>query len=335
MSNMICFLRATLLAVILVTGSSWGFLVHQTVGQLSIYELPREMRPFFYKNMDYLLKEIIQPDIRRNKDSLEAPRHFIDLERYGDSAAWKMPLHWTDALRAYGRDSLVKYGYVPYQVLMTKDLLTKAFRSGNKDSILFYAADLGHYIGDAHVPLHTTINYDGQLSGQKGIHNLWETTIPELEISHYRLYSGHTARYLGNPAMAIWEAIRHAHGLLPDLLAQEREASRGFTDSTKYSVQKRNGREFKMYSAAFALNYNQRLGNTIQEQLRHSANLIADFWYTCWKDAGEPDLDPLLGGDWSKKEKKALKQERRVYRQDDLWQKNLLWTVQHRNPPAR
>ena len=36
--------------------------------------------------------------------------------------------------------------------------------------VLFLATDLGHYIANAHVPLHTTLNYNGQLSNQSGFH---------------------------------------------------------------------------------------------------------------------------------------------------------------------
>jgi hypothetical protein len=42
-------------------------------------------------------------------------------------------------------------------------------RKTKKHEILFIAADLGHYIADAHMPLHTSDNHDGQLTDQKGI----------------------------------------------------------------------------------------------------------------------------------------------------------------------
>src|SRR5579863_4400567 len=111
----------------------WGFLVHRTVAQLSVYQLPKEMRPFFYMNMNYLVTESIGPDVRRNSDPSENPKHFIDAENYGDSALWKMPLRWDDAVRIYSKDTLMKYGYVPYQVIMMKEKLTQAFRDKNKD----------------------------------------------------------------------------------------------------------------------------------------------------------------------------------------------------------
>lgn len=313
---------------IILSCCSWGFLVHRTVNQLAVYQLPDQMRLFFYKNKDSLVKEAPGPDMRRSSDPLENPRHFIDLEAYGDSAAWKMPLHEADAIRIYSFDTLKKYGYVPYQVQREKALLTAAFRKGEKDSILFYAADLGHYIGDANVPLHTTVNYDGQLTNQKGLHNLWESIIPDLELTHYSLYDGHRARYLPDPAAAIWEAVRHSHSLLKDVFEQEKEVSKQFTDSAKYHMIMYYGRQTRAYTAAFAEAYNARLGNTINEQLLHSADLIADFWYTAWVDAGKPELDGLLASPPSAKDMEEYQGEYKIYRDNKLLEKNLLLSRQ-------
>jgi hypothetical protein len=202
-----------------------------------------------------------------------------------------------------------------------KNRLSNAFKMGNVDSILFYAADIGHYIGDANVPLHTTLNYDGQLSNQRGLHSLWESMIPDLELEQYNLYSKHKAKYLNNTEEAIWQAIRRAHLLLPDVLNQETEASMEFTDSTKFRVQIRNGREVRSYSSAFAKAYSKRLQKTINEQLIHSADLIADFWYTAWVDAGRPDLSQLL---LESVDKKSMKNEKKAFKRNELIEKKLL-----------
>ena len=136
---------------------------------------------------------------------------------YGDSFEWKMPLHWDDALKIYSKDTLMKYGYVPYEVIMEKNALTNAMRNKNADSILFYAGDLCHYISDANVPLHTTMNYDGQLSKQNGIHALWETQIPQIELNQYNLYAHHKASYIKDTEETIWNGIRNAHNLLKNI----------------------------------------------------------------------------------------------------------------------
>lgn len=312
-----------ILFVLFLTGS-WGFLVHRTVNQLAIYELPRGMQPFFYKNMEYIVKYSVRPDQRRNEDPTEANKHFIDLEVFGDSAAWKMPRQWDPAVAKFSRDTLLKYGYVPYHIITMKNNLTRAFRNKQSDSILFYATDLAHYIGDAHVPLHTSINYDGQLTNQRGLHALWESVVPELELVNYDLRSKHRASYISNPEEATWNAIQSGFVLLNEVFLQEKEASKLFTDSTKYRIQMRNGREVKYYTAPFAREYAKRLGNSINLQLTRSADLISDFWYTCWRDAGKPSLEPLLKSPITKEEKKKCKEEGKAFKKNELLKKGWL-----------
>ncbi len=315
-----------LLITLFIIGSSWGFLVHRTVHQLAIYQLPKPMRGFFYSYMDSLVKHSVRPDLRRNSDSTEATKHFIDLEAFGDSAAWKMPMNWDDAVKQFTKDSLVKYGYVPYHIITMKNRLTNAFKQHNTDSILFFAADIGHYIGDANVPLHTTLNYDGQLTNQRGLHSLWESFIPDLELEQYNLYSRHKAKYLDDPKEAVWKSIRRAYLLLPSVFNEEKEASKEFNDSTKFVVQTRNGRQTRLYSPAFAKAYSKRLQKTVNEQLIHSADLIADFWFTAWVDAGKPDLSKLLANSFDKKE---LKKEKRAYKRNELIEQKLLTARQN------
>lgn len=317
---------ACLIAIVAL--SSWGFLVHRTVNQLAIYQLPKSMQPFYHSNMEYLVRHSVRPDQRRSSDKEEDTKHFINFEAYGDSAALRMPLAWDAALRRYKRDTLLKYGYVPYWVMEMKTRLTNAFRSGNKDSILFYSADMAHYIADAHVPLHTSTNYDGQLTGQKGLHSLWESAIPEIHLKEYDLYTKHKAKYLQRPERAIWKATREAHLLLNDVFLQEKEASKNLSDSVKYRYQQRNGREVRSYSSAFAREYSKRLGNTINTQLLRSSEMCADFWYTCWVDAGKPDLSKLMANGQTEKEKEKLSEELKAFRRNELIKAKLLLSRQ-------
>jgi hypothetical protein len=306
-----------LLGGILLVTAGWGFLVHKTVHQLAVYELPKEIAPFFFSNMDYLVTNAPRPDTRRNQDSTEATKHFIDLEMYGPDAANKMPMDWNSAVKKYTKDSLLKYGYVPYHILYMKDQLTEAFRKKNKDSILFYATDLGHYIGDANVPLHTTVNYDGQLTNQKGLHSLWESMIPEIEIGEFTLYSSHQATYLKNPGQAVWEAIRMAAAQVPLMLEKEKEVSKNFTEDKKFRVQIRRGRESKSYTTEFARAYSAALKPTINGQLLRSANLVADIWYTSWVDAGKPALNDLIK-DWNPETEARWNAELKAFKENKL-----------------
>lgn len=321
-------LRLAIVILITIFCNSWGFLVHRTVHQLAVYELPKGMRPFFYRHMAIGVKYSVRPDQRRNEDSTEATKHYINFEAFGDSAAWKMPYSWEEAIVRYSRDSLLKHGYVPYHILFMKEQLSNAFRKGNIDSINFYATDMAHYIGDANVPLHATLNYDGQLTGQKGLHSLWESMIPEILIGEYKLSSRHKAKYLKNPEAAIWSAIRRSFAMVDEVLAKESEVSKQFTDSTKYRVQIRNGRESRSYTSEFATAYSKALGSSINDQLIRTADMIADFWYTAWVDAGKPDLNVLMKPGLSETEKEHLKKELKSFKKNNLLKDSLLLSKQ-------
>ncbi|MFV0605802.1 MAG: zinc dependent phospholipase C family protein [Niabella sp.] len=320
------FIFSTLLVIIVITLGSWGFLVHRTINQLAIYELPKGMQPFFYIYKDYLVYNAPRADIRRNTDKEEGHKHYIDMEYFGTDPFKAVPQQWDDAVAKYGLDTLKAYGTLPYTVIETQKKLTEAFRSKNKDSILFYAADLGHYIGDAHVPLHTSINYDGQLTNQRGMHDLWETTVPEIVITSYHINSGHKAKYIPDITKRIWEIIAHTHSLVPNMFEQELVISKNFQDtSKKYRWQERWGKMRRFYSTDFAKAYNAALKGSINEQLIASANHLADFWYTAWVDAGKPDLSGIMTKPYQKKD---FKKEQKAFKKNQLIKKGLLISKQ-------
>ena len=118
--------RGLLLGIILVGFSSWGFLVHRTIHQLAVYQLPAEMAGFFHSNMAKLVYDAPRADTRRNTDSTEAPKHFIDLEPFNEKPAYDLPQDFSKAIDRYSLDTLTKYGYVPYQIIVLKNQLTNA-----------------------------------------------------------------------------------------------------------------------------------------------------------------------------------------------------------------
>lgn len=81
-----------------------------------------------------------------------------------------MPRKWNDVVNKFTEDTLLAYGIITLHIHTAYNRLVKAFENHDVDYILKNSADLGHYVSDAHVPLHTTKNYNGQLTKQKGIH---------------------------------------------------------------------------------------------------------------------------------------------------------------------
>ncbi len=106
-----------LLIVALLLSSSWGFFAHKKINRLAVFTLPVEMASFYKKNIRYIEESAVNPDRRRYIDPNEAPRHYIDLDNYGDSAAYKIPRYWKDAVEKLGQDSLQAHGILPWKLL--------------------------------------------------------------------------------------------------------------------------------------------------------------------------------------------------------------------------
>ncbi|WP_229367741.1 zinc dependent phospholipase C family protein [Fibrisoma limi] len=295
---------------VIAKAPGWGFHAHQQINRLAVFTLPAEMMPFFKKHLGFLTDNAVNPDKRRYAVVGEAPRHFIDLDVYADTSAATLPRLYRDATERYGADTLALHGIVPWQIQLTKYQLTEAFRQRDVRRILRVAADLGHYIADANVPLHTTRNYNGQLTGQQGIHGFWESRLPELFSSDYDFLTG-SAEYLYSPQKAAWRAVFTAHAALDSVLRFERELTAATGDTRKFSFEERNGLTTKVYSADFSQQYHTLLRGQVERQMRASVKMVGDFWYTCWVDAGQPDMKALARYQLTEQEQQEEAEEKK------------------------
>lgn len=277
-----------LAAISLCFFSSWGFFAHVEINRLAVYTLPSEMGSFLKRNQEYLSEHAVDPDKRRYADTAEAPRHYLDTELY-ETHIDSIPRKWEDALNRYGAQKLRQNGTLPWQIIKSYYRLVHAFQEKDSARILIYAAYLGHYVADAHVPLHTTQNHDGQLSNQKGIHAFWESRLPELFSKDYNYLTGR-ATYINNPLKTTWEIISHTHALVDSVLNCEASISAEFPGRQKYGFSKRNGQLLRQYSENYSRAYHQRLNGMVERQMRASIQQIGSFWYSAWIDAGQPDL---------------------------------------------
>ena len=287
----------------------WGFFAHKKINKLAIFTLPPEMLGFYKKYIEFIEHQAVNPDKRRNVLKEEACRHFIDLDAYPDSV--KLPFYWKDAVAKYSEDSLTHHGIVPWHIQNIKFQLTEAFRQKAVNKILRLSADLGHYAADANVPLHTTANYNGQLTNQHGIHGFWESRLPELFHEDYDFFIG-KASYLKNTQQAAWKAVSEAHACVDSVLIFEKELNDRFPEDKKYAFEDRNGTPVKMYSEDYSRNYHQQLAGQVERRMRASILFVGSLWYTCWVDAGQPNLDELIHFELAANEKEELEKEKKA-----------------------
>lgn len=234
----------------------------------------------------------MDPDKRRYAVEGEAPRHFIDLDHFCSYPCDDFPKEWSAAKEQYSEDTLKAYGIVPWTIEWKMKSLTEAFVEKNKGKILKYSSDLGHYIADSHVPLHTTENYNGQLTDQYGIHGFWESRLPELFHEDYDFFVG-KAEYIANQNEFIWENILEAHSHLEEVLSLEKMLDSTFASDQKYSFEARGQNTVRTYSFAYSEAYHKSLKGMVELQMQRSIKHVGDLWFTCWVLAGMPDLDDM------------------------------------------
>lgn len=279
--------------MILITCSSWGFFMHRRINRIAVFTLPKAMAGFYQANIDYITQHAVDPDKKRYVDSLEGPRHFFDADHYGKRPFMKMPVKWKEAAKKYSKDTLNKYGTVPWEIQYQYYKLVDAFKHHDTISILKTSANLGHYVADAHVPLHLTQNYDGQLTHQDGIHSLWESRLPELFSDQYNYYVG-SARYIENPLNEAFKICRASFQCVDSILRLERAVNRSFPADKKYEMVKHGHKNVKDYSVAYAKAYHTALKGMVARRMRSAILEAGSFWYSAWVDAGQPDLNRLI-----------------------------------------
>ena len=273
----------------------WGFFGHKRINRIATFTLPPEMFGFYKEHIEFLTEHAVDPDKRRYAVEGEAQRHYIDIDHYGtiDQNVFDIvPERWKDAVEKFTEDTLQAYGIVPWHIQVMKFKLQKAFESRNVDLILKYSADIGHYIGDAHVPLHTTENYNGQLTNQKGIHGLWESRLVEINSETYDYFIG-KAVYIEDMNRFIWDAVHDSHMAVDSVLSIEKQLTAEFDSDKKYSFEKRGNVTVSVYSKEFSQEYHRRMNGMVERRLRAAIAAVGSIWYTAWVAAGQPDLTSL------------------------------------------
>ena len=271
----------------------WGFFAHRRINEYAVYLLPPEMLVFFKPRLAYLRDHATDPDKRRYIVKAEAPRHYIDLDHYGLYPFTGLPRRWDSAVAHFGEDGLQAHGILPWRIQQVYRILVWSFREKDANAIVKTATDLGHYIGDAHVPLHTSSNHNGQKTGQHGIHGFWESRLPELLADTRWDLLNNKARYISRFDQEVWRVVLESAKAVDSVLLLEKKLTAKMPADSKYAFEWRNNQVVKQYATRFSLRYNQLLRGMVERRMRQAIQLVADAWYSAWIDAGQPDLQVL------------------------------------------
>ena len=219
---------------------------------------------------------------------------------------------------AFFKEHLSQHGVLPWNLQRMQRQLTEAFRQRDSRRILKICSDMGHYIGDAHVPLHTTSNYNGQKSNQHGIHGFWESRIPELFADESYDYFVGKPEYIERTDDWFWQTVFDSNKLVDSVLSFEKALRRSFPLDRQMCPDMRMGVMSVMPCRDFAAAYQEAMNGMVERRMRAAIHAVSSAWYSAWVDAGEPDLSqmdiPLI----SEEERKEEQQIRKNFEQGKI-----------------
>lgn len=210
--------------------AAWGFSAHKFIMERAIALLPPQIRPFFVKYRTTVVEHAIDPDTYRTVGfTEEPPRHFLDMDAYGPFPFAGLPHDYNEAVASRGADFVMKNGVLPWRTQELYDRLRDAFKQTSpyaRDDIKLFSAVVSHYIADAFQPFHAAINYDGQLTGQQGIHSRFETELFERYQTRLRITAGPLVP-IKSPREFVFATLTDSFSLVEPILAADRAAVQG------------------------------------------------------------------------------------------------------------
>ena len=258
---------------------SWGYFAHKWIHREAIKLLPLPLRGFYQSVADSVVEKAVDPDMRRRRVKNEEFHHYIDIDHYGRYPFAEMPRDYQAAAKKFSADTLLRYGDSPWHLGRVADSLTAAMRRGRTKDIIQLSADLGHYVADLHMPLHTSENYDGQMTNNRGIHARFEWHMIERFQNQIQLNPSGVDS-IANPTTQAFEIILNSHVWADNLL---RADTRARDPLRLYQAPESFDRDY--YEKLFAL-----VGPAAEQQMSAAAKAVASYWYTAWLRAGRPQL---------------------------------------------
>jgi hypothetical protein len=265
---------------------AWGLDVHRFITRRALDHLPPEIKPFYDLQRDFIVEHSIDPDMWRVADLRSArgpedPNHFLDIDGLDEPRPFaNVPREWDAYVARYGAERANRMGRLPWRTEDIYKALVARFRDVARgtpayaaDNARYLTAVLAHYVEDAHVPFHAVLNYDGQLTNQRGIHSRFENELIMRNLRSLKLAPVKIQPFSDIRAF-IFARLVEGEALVDGILAADRKAAAG--------------RELydDVYFAAF-------LGGarpTAERRVSDAASGVASAIVSAWIEAGRPVL---------------------------------------------
>jgi len=261
------------------SASAWGFAGHRFIMARAIDLLPPPLKTFYDKNRDEIVARSVDPDLWRNVGWEDDPNHYLNfgVREYGAFPFVALPRDLESAIDKFGIATLKRNGMLPWRarelfgdLRRTFEGFTRGTAYGPSDVILFSGA-VGHYIQDAHQPLHATNNYDGQLTGSQGVHARFERDLIEKFLPRLRIEPRPPAP-MQNARDAAFDALLASYQQVAAVMKADSEAVAG-KDT---------------YDADYFEKFFAKVRPILEERLSAAITTTASAFIGAWEQAGRP-----------------------------------------------
>ena len=273
----------TLLVLIAWPSSAfaWGYAAHRLIMRRAIELLPSEIKPFFDHFREQIVDRVTSPDEWRSVGWDDNPNHFLDfgVPEYGKYPFTELPRDYDAAVEKFGLVALKRNGLLPWREAEEFGNLRRAFEEFTRttpyavSNVVLFAPVMAHYVQDAYQPFHATDNYDGQQTGNNGIHARFERDLVERYESKLTITPA-APKPPVNVRDAAFDALRAGHQLVDPILKADKEAVAGK----------------ELYDDDYFQKFFEKVRPILERRLSEAVTATASAIIGAWEQAGRPAL---------------------------------------------
>jgi len=264
---------------------AWGYDGHRRINYIASRQLKGSFGQFLKRNSEPLKWYAAAPDYNKGVDKDEFHRHFIDTDYYDEFPFKSIPRDYETLLSKYGEEKIRKYGIAPWAIEETCDRIINALKNNQFEEAIYHMGVLGHYVSDLHMPLHAVVNYNGQFSGNDGIHFRWGKRLVDEYID--RIKPVGKIELVDDPWIFAMEIVKESFQVHNHVLAADTKARKLLTPEQAEAIKSYDVLSFEKPYLDVLYNETEMI---LKDRLGRSVIRLASLWQYCWEQAGRPKL---------------------------------------------
>jgi hypothetical protein len=262
----------------------WGYDVHQRINWSAATIITGKFGKYIRSNRQELAQFSVVADYIKSSDNKEAPRHYIDADLYDVFPFDSLLGSLADLEAKYGKDMVGKWGYGPWAIDENCSRVIYMLKNKRWDEAIFHMSTLGHYISDIHVPLHVVENYNGQLTGNDGVHFRWEGRMVDEYVKSIHP-TGPLPLISGSVVDFSMNIVRESYVTLQQILNADTKARKLLSSSEQQQL---NSYDILPFEGPYLQSLYDQTADLVQDRLEMAVLRIAAMWVYCWNEAGQP-----------------------------------------------